>query len=70
VQQSGTSSDLAPAVGPGVPVAVQVPPVPVTALVDEAASFPRSALVARTQHELRRLRRQVDLLAGSLRNSA
>jgi long-chain acyl-CoA synthetase len=56
--------------GPGVPVAVQVPPVPVTALLDEAANdFPRSAALGYFGRgtNYRRLRQQVDLLAGSLR---
>jgi len=56
--------------GPGVPVAVQVPPVPVTALLDEAANdFPRSPALGYFGRSInyRRLRQQVDLLAGSLR---
>jgi long-chain acyl-CoA synthetase len=56
--------------GPGVPVAVQVPPVPVTALLDEAADdFPRAPALGYygRSTNYRRLRRQVDLLAGSLR---
>ncbi|HKE52645.1 MAG TPA: AMP-binding protein [Actinomycetes bacterium] len=56
--------------GPRVPVAVQVPPVPVTALLDEAANdFPRSPALGYFGRSInyRRLRQQVDLLAGSLR---
>jgi len=55
---------------PGVPIAVQVPPVPVTALLDEAANdFPRSPALGYfgRSTNYRRLRQQVDALAGSLR---